>query len=562
MAEGYYHVPSVPRGLLLPVLDTYEVREEELPDPTPPGSHWLFRPPPFISWVDLEAETVTIENPSAWRGAWLDGYTLTDRHHRHTYHFPSGSVVRARRSLILYCCPGKLSDEALENLPRNALLWRNQDGSLRKKEVLDNTGDFAILSDAGGKEIAALEILASKDGKQHKKKQMKRLAGVKRAQVLALRTLVLSLYYLRLVFTGVAAARVTVNPDVFLLFTGLAHLVDLLSRWASSQPGVPMDSFGVVLATMGDRLSALVLLGSLVLLDNDPRHSQIFAGMLSLDMATSWLLLSVASSSGGSDPLAGGALVRGRDAAPDFPTLVMLRHPFALTLVSLGNEAFLLWSYFEAASSLPLGLGPMVAKAGSLVSDWFFADGVLLSLLFSVAPDAPGGGYSSPGSQSLLMSAGEATMGVDGPAATAAAAAAAEMDLDGGVFGGFEPSRINPAALGLAEGLSAASDGGALEGTAEGGAVAWKAVWMVLAVCCACRQLLSCIQAVISLSSLSSGVISNAAGKDLRRRNPRPRRGRGSSAEEFGGGSADGTANHGGGGSGSVSRARSRSRLR
>lgn len=38
MAEAAYHVPSLPRGLLLPRLDTYEVRDEE-PDPTPPGSH-------------------------------------------------------------------------------------------------------------------------------------------------------------------------------------------------------------------------------------------------------------------------------------------------------------------------------------------------------------------------------------------------------------------------------------------------------------------------------------------------------------------------------------------
>lgn len=50
-------------------------------------------------------------------------------------------------------------------------------------------------------------------------------------KVLALRTLVLSLCYLRLVCTGLAAARVTVHPDVFLLFTALAHVFDILSRW-------------------------------------------------------------------------------------------------------------------------------------------------------------------------------------------------------------------------------------------------------------------------------------------------------------------------------------------
>lgn len=40
MSEGSsYHVPAVPRCLLLPGLDTYKVPEDELPDPTPTGSH-------------------------------------------------------------------------------------------------------------------------------------------------------------------------------------------------------------------------------------------------------------------------------------------------------------------------------------------------------------------------------------------------------------------------------------------------------------------------------------------------------------------------------------------
>ncbi|CAN0208468.1 unnamed protein product [Ectocarpus fasciculatus] len=69
---------------------------------------------------------------------------------------------------------------------------------------------------------------------------------------------------------------------------------------------------------------------------------------------------------------------------------------------------------------------------------------------------------------------------------------------------------------------------------------------MTLMVCCAARQLLSCIQALISMSSLSSGVIADAAGKDMQRRNPRSRR-------SSGGGT---------GGGGGSSRGRSRSRAR
>lgn len=49
-------------------------------------------------------------------------------------------------------------------------------------------------------------------------------------QVLALRKLVLTLCYFRLACIGVAASRVAVNPDIFLVFTALAHALDILCR--------------------------------------------------------------------------------------------------------------------------------------------------------------------------------------------------------------------------------------------------------------------------------------------------------------------------------------------
>lgn len=42
--------------------------------------------------------------------------------------------------------------------------------------------------------------------------------------------------------------------------------------------------------------------------------------------------------------------------------------------------------------------------------------------------------------------------------------------------------------------MAAGTVGSELEDAATGGAVTWKAVWMALMVCCAVRQLLSCIQ--------------------------------------------------------------------
>ncbi|CAM9970662.1 unnamed protein product [Scytosiphon promiscuus] len=399
---------------------------------------------------------------------------------------------------------------------------------------MDNTGDSLVLSDARGREISSLELPGSGDAGE----PYMQLPGVKLAQVMALRNLVLMFCYFRLACIGAAAFWVSANPDVFILFTALAHVLDILSRWGSSQPGVPMDNLGAVLATMGDRLSALVLLGSLVLLDSDARHSKTFAFMLVLDLTANWLQLSVASTAGGPHPLA-GISIRGREAAPDFSTHLMLRHSFALTLVSLGNEAFLLWSYLLASSGLPLGLRPMAEKAGDFVSRWIsdFSD----SLSFLPPLFFPDARSSSP---SLVS--------VD-----------ADDDV-GGIRGGFEPNRDISAMLGL--------DGELQTGKPEDDeesvvATVWRGVWMALMVCCACRQLLSCIQALISMSSLSSGVIGEAAGKDMQRTRPGPRRSRSTrpvGRDSYGGVDDAGVRNGdgGGGGSTSASRPRGRSRVR
>lgn len=60
-------------------------------------------------------------------------------------------------------------------------------------------------------------------------------------QVLALRKVVLTLCYLRLACISAAASRVTVHPDVFMLFTALAHALDVLCRyvWNPDNTGSP-----------------------------------------------------------------------------------------------------------------------------------------------------------------------------------------------------------------------------------------------------------------------------------------------------------------------------------
>lgn len=63
-----------------------------------------------------------------------------------------------------------------------------------------------------------------------------------RKQVLALRTLVLTLCYLRLACIAVAASRSTVNPDMTLLAIALGHALDIICRYYT-QVWLPPTSF-------------------------------------------------------------------------------------------------------------------------------------------------------------------------------------------------------------------------------------------------------------------------------------------------------------------------------
>lgn len=94
--------------------------------------------------------------------------------------------------------------------------------------------------------------------------------------------------------------------------------------------------------------------------------------------------------------------------------VIVPEQKFVPSQVSLGNEAFLLWSYFVASSSLPLGLRPMMIKASDLIARCFYKALLLVSSMSSFPEE------SSPKISS-------ATDAVDGE--------------DGGVLGGSEPSR-------------------------------------------------------------------------------------------------------------------------
>lgn len=98
---------------------------------------------PFISDIDLIKETIIIYNPSSSLYS-FKGYTISDYHKRHIFSFPDDFILEPYSSVIIYCCPGKIRH--VEDIQENHLLWTNSDGTLRRKEVLNNGISFLFLS--------------------------------------------------------------------------------------------------------------------------------------------------------------------------------------------------------------------------------------------------------------------------------------------------------------------------------------------------------------------------------------------------------------------------------
>jgi len=106
---------------------------------------------PFISDVDIIDEKITIVNPSN-AAKNMKGYMISDFHGKHVYHFPDDFEMPAVSKAVLFCCPGQRPH--VDDYQVNHLLWMNKDGSLRKKEVLNNDGDCALLMNPNGVQIA------------------------------------------------------------------------------------------------------------------------------------------------------------------------------------------------------------------------------------------------------------------------------------------------------------------------------------------------------------------------------------------------------------------------
>jgi hypothetical protein len=93
------------------------------------------RDTPFISAMDADEEYLTIFNPSS-EELCLDHYFVVDSKRLHKFTFGKDHIVPAHSQLHLYTCPG--GNYLKGHFISPYALWMNHDGSLRRKEVLNN----------------------------------------------------------------------------------------------------------------------------------------------------------------------------------------------------------------------------------------------------------------------------------------------------------------------------------------------------------------------------------------------------------------------------------------
>lgn len=91
---------------------------------------------PYLSAMDVEKELIVVANPLP-QDVDLSNYFVQDINGTHRLCFPSGTILPASSHLFVYSCPGGDKNES-RTYREPYVLWRNQDGSLRRKEVLNN----------------------------------------------------------------------------------------------------------------------------------------------------------------------------------------------------------------------------------------------------------------------------------------------------------------------------------------------------------------------------------------------------------------------------------------
>ena len=94
---------------------------------------------PLIEDIDLLDERIVIKNPSSEIRD-LSGWKVSDNEGKNVFVLLEGTVISPKGCLHVYCSSKR--GEGADDLKEPNIFWRNKDGSLRMKNVLNDGKDI------------------------------------------------------------------------------------------------------------------------------------------------------------------------------------------------------------------------------------------------------------------------------------------------------------------------------------------------------------------------------------------------------------------------------------
>eukprot|EP00602_Paraphysomonas_sp_CaronLab_P008398 CAMPEP_0185026256 /NCGR_PEP_ID=MMETSP1103-20130426/10186_1 /TAXON_ID=36769 /ORGANISM="Paraphysomonas bandaiensis, Strain Caron Lab Isolate" /LENGTH=360 /DNA_ID=CAMNT_0027559767 /DNA_START=152 /DNA_END=1234 /DNA_ORIENTATION=- len=226
----------------------------------------------------------------------MRGYSVSDFHKNHVFTFPDDFRMEKLSFVRIYTCPGRMKHSPVCDDPY--LLWTNNDGSLRKKEILNNDGDTVYLFNANGVKISS----CSQKGKNAP--VIETVSSNHPKYLIFLRAIALCCY-LRLFFLALMIVVGCYNfhsevVDCFLLAMAFDFFSRLLCSWLHGHYD-RLDIVSGAISSVSDRLSTFgICLASVVSLlsascTHKPNHQgatcAILATVCVLDVAAHWMRL-------------------------------------------------------------------------------------------------------------------------------------------------------------------------------------------------------------------------------------------------------------------------------
>jgi len=297
--------------------------------------------PPYVSEVNSVKETIVVHNPSSFRTAQLGGHQLVVDEDRHVFHFPAAYALAPGAAVTVHCTPGLAMDSGA-GLPEPKLLWHNQDGKLRTRPVLGtrprNAAGAVVLFDGNGAEVAAWT-----PGEDSSQAGVVYLSAYERRRLNAVRRGHVFLCYIRLLLlclamsAGGSAAYGGLRGMLWWWAASLA--CDLIARAAHVACGGGPDGLEAALLTLGDRLQALLLYGTLLLHYRETKYFSVGL-MMVLELASFWVEAQCPTDN------YGGSMADGI-------FLMSIKHPLLVSLVSCGHHLHLALLLLGAEGTLP-----------------------------------------------------------------------------------------------------------------------------------------------------------------------------------------------------------------